>query len=168
MPYLGYALGRLVDNPYREVVETIPVLICLIFVLRLPKPSRKTDIYSKVPRVFLLLAPFSIVPLMTVPSYPGAVILLTAVVDSIAIGISEEFTFRFSVHRIWSRYSNTFYLIASSLIFGVMHFPGGIGAILLTTVLGLLFALARIGRMPIIVLILYHALIDLPGRMAVD
>ena len=167
MPYLGSALGRLVDNPYRESVETIPVLICLLFILRLPTPSHRPGVFSKIPRVVLLLAPFTIVPLMAVPSYPGAVILLTAVIDAIAIGVSEEVTFRFSLHRIWSQYGDAFFLVASALIFGVMHFPGGMGSILVSTVLGLLFGLSRIGRMPIFVLILFHALIDLPGRVAV-
>jgi len=103
---------------------------------------------------------------MEIPRYPGAVILLKAVADAIAIGVSEELTFRFSLHRLWSRYNDTFYVLVSSLVFGLMHFPGGIGSVLVTGAVGFLFALSRIGRMPITVLILYHAFIDLPGRIA--
>jgi len=137
-----------------------------MFVLRLPKQSPRPGRYSKIPRVLLLLAPFVFLPLMEIPRYPGAVILLKAVADAIAIGVSEELTFRFSLHRLWSRYNDTFYVLVSSLVFGLMHFPGGIGSVLVTGAVGFLFALSRIGRMPITVLILYHAFIDLPGRIA--
>ena len=47
----------------------------------------------------------------------------------------------------------------------MMHFPGGIGSIVITGLIGLIFALSRIAGMPIIVLIIVHAVIDFPNRL---
>ena len=168
MPLLGFALGSVSNVRYlREVVETIPVLVCLMFVLRLPE--RPKLVTSRVRRV-LLLAPLALLILgfadFSWTSYQRGTVLVLAVVDAIAIGVSEELTFRFHLHRLWSQYSATFYVVTSSLIFGVLHFRAGILAILITTIIGGSFALARIAGMSIMVLIVLHGLIDLPGRLS--
>ena len=167
MPLLGFALGNVSNVPYlREVVETIPVLMCLMFVLQLPERSRLAT--SRVRRA-LLLAPLALLILgladFSWTSYQRGTVFVLAVVDAIAIGVSEELTFRFHLHRLWSQYSAAFYVVTSSLIFGVLHFPAGILGILVATIIGGSFALARIAGMPIMVLIVLHGLIDLPGRL---
>ena len=37
------------------------------------------------------------------------------------IGVSEELTFRFSLQRLWARYGTTFFVVVSSLVFGLLH-----------------------------------------------
>lgn len=42
LTYVGYALAAYFDPPYlREVLETVPVLLALAFVLRLPRAQRQ-------------------------------------------------------------------------------------------------------------------------------
>ena len=167
MPFLGDVLGDISNVRYlRQVVETVPVLVCLGFVLQLPKRStRQMPLIARVP---LLLAPFLLLALTGEVSAtdiaPGFYAL--AAVDAVAIGVSEELTFRFSLHRLWSQCSEAFYVMTSSLIFGLAHFPDGLSAILVAAVIGGLFALARIAGLPIVVLILLHGFIDLPGRLS--
>ncbi len=166
-PFLGHALGNISNVRYlRQVVESIPVLVCLGFVLRLPKRSTlQMPLTARVPLLvlpFLLLSFTSEVTATDIE--PGFFVL--AVVDAVAIGVSEELTFRFSLHRLWSQYGAAFYVMASSLIFGLAHYADGLSAILVTAVVGGLFALARIAGMPIVVLILLHGFIDLPGQLS--
>ena len=166
-PFLGHALGDISNVRYlRQVVESIPVLVCLGFVLRLPKRSTlQMPLPARVPLLvlpFLLLSFTSEVTATDIE--PGFFVL--AVVDAVAIGVSEELTFRLSLHRLWSQYGAAFYVMASSLIFGLAHYADGLSAILVTAVVGGLFALARIAGMPIVVLILLHGFIDLPGQLS--
>ena len=90
-------------------------------------------------------------------------VLAVVVVESIAIGVSEELTFRFSLHRLWSQYSATFYVVGSALIFGVLHIPNGAEVAIISTVIGVMFGLARIAGMPIAALIVMHGFVDAPG-----
>ncbi len=152
--YLDFALGRLLDAPslqLKQEAQAILALLCLIFVLRLPKRSR-LDRESKIPRALLLLAPLPClianVAGNPVTSFPGATILLIALIDCISIGVYHELVFRFHLHRIWSRYSNAFYLLASSLLFGLIHYPRGVSIVIVASIVGMTLGLARIGGMP--------------------
>jgi membrane protease YdiL (CAAX protease family) len=161
MPLLGFILGKYSLLPYlRESVEAIPVLVCLIFVLRLPARPRM-DIPRWL-RVLFLLAPFPMF-FINVVDFPLTALQQGAVsplifVDAIAIGVSEEVTFRFSLHRLWAQKSVAYYIVFSSLIFGLMHISAGIGAVLIAGIIGASFALARVAGMPIWVLIIAHGL----------
>ena len=166
MLYAGIALARLLNvTDFRETVETVPVLICVIFVLRLPaRPPLKIH---GVWRALFLLSPFLLLSFadldfpMTI--FDRSTVLAVVVVESIAIGVSEELTFRFSLHRLWSQYSATFYVIGSALIFGVLHIPNGAEVAIVSTVIGVMFGLARIAGMPIAALIVMHGFVDAPG-----
>ncbi len=85
------------------------------------------------------------------------------VVESIAIGVSEELTFRFSLHRLWSQYSTTFFVVGSALIFGILHLPNGAEVAIVSAIIGVIFGLARIAGMPIAALIVMHGFVDAPG-----
>ncbi len=168
MLYAGVALGELVGVPrLRQTIETLPVLVCLIFVLRLP--VRPVSMMSPVWRGVLLVLPVALLGFMDF-EYPDAVmgrphLLATVAVEALAIGVSEEVTFRFSLHRVWAQYSATFYVLTSSLIFGLLHYADGLQVVVVSMAIGVLFALARVAGMPIIVLIAFHGLIDAPGRV---
>ena len=172
MPLLGYRLGHFLNAQIlQEVVQATPALICSIFVLRLPKrpaPEKKWTIL----RTLFLFAPFPFAISnafdKSFVSYPGTHMLLWATIDALAIGAGEEITFRFSLHRLWARYGNTFYVAGSSLIFGLMHFDSGVFAVVLASIIGVTFAIARIAGMPIIILILLHAVVDFPRRLPSD
>ena len=148
LPFLGHALGDISNARYlRQVVETVPVLVCLPFVLRLPKRPRQQ--MTRAARVALLLAPFLLLSLTgEVPTNTlQQSIVVLAVVDAVAIGVSEELTFRFSLHRLWSHYSAAFYVMASSVIFGLAHVADGLSAILVAAVIGLFFR-RGLGKVP--------------------
>jgi len=171
MLYLGSALGKFSNLRYfRESIETIPVLVCLFFVLRLPKRHKvKMSLYL---RIFLLIMPFLLIGFMDLKFIDkllqqDAALMLWIVLEFSAIGISEELTFRFGLHRLWSQYSPTFFVVVNSLIFGILHYPSGIEQVIITGLLGVIFSLSRIAGMPIIVLIFWHGLVDGPGVMSV-
>ena len=84
-------------------------------------------------------------------------------VESLAIGVSEELTFRFSLHRLWSQSSATSYVVWSSLMFGILHIPNGTEVAIFSAVIGVIFGLARVAGMPIAVLIVMHGFLDAPG-----
>ena len=82
------------------------------------------------------------------------------------IGVSEELTFRFSLQRLWARYGTTFFVVVSSLVFGLLHLlDDGVGVAIFSLVIALAFALARVAGMPIMALILLHGFFDLPGMI---
>lgn len=169
MPLLGYVLGEISNVRYlRQSLEAVPVLVCLIFVLRLPERPRLK--MSRLLRVLFLLAPlplfsFADLGFAEILFQQDAAFVLLIIVECIAIGVSEELTFRYGLFRLWSQYSGVFYVMASSLIFGILHFPDGIEAIFITTIIAVTFALARIAGMPIAALIVLHGFIDIPGVM---
>jgi len=170
MPFLGNYLGEISNVRYfLQSLEAIPVIVCFIFVLRLPKrPKLKM---SRLPRLIFLLLPVPLFSFMNLGFFevlfqqsPEIVALIF--LEVIMIGVSEEFTFRFSLHRLWSQYSATFYVVVSSLIFGILHYRGGIESIIITTIIGVIFSLTRIAGMPIAGLIFLHGFIDIPSLMS--
>ena len=81
-----------------------------------------------VAHTFSTLAVFTIEfrrPQLPSTIFDQAPVFAIIVVESIAIGVSEELTFRFSLHRLWSQYSSTSYVVGSALIFGILHIPIG-------------------------------------------
>jgi membrane protease YdiL (CAAX protease family) len=163
MPILGELLGEAFPFIHvLEIIETVPTLLCLIFVMRLPKPSG-----IELPRGIRI--GFLILPLLMLalvggfpPNGLGFGALTLALLNALAIGVTEEFTFRWSLHRLWGHYGSGFYVIASSLVFGLMHFHGGIQAVIITATIGVVFSLIRIAGIPVIVLVVLHGLMDLP------
>ena len=108
---------------------------------------------------------------MRISKFPAAIfddvaLLAIVAIESLAIGVSEELTFRYALHRLGSQYSATFYVVASSLNFGLLHTPEGAEVAIIAAILGTMFALARIAGAPIIVLIAIHGFVNAPGRVA--
>ena len=166
MVYIGLFLGEYVGVPHlRQTVETIPVLICSVFVLRLP--ARPQLRIQWVWRALFLLSPFLLLSVadldFPLAIFDRATVFAIIVVESIAIGVSEELTFRFSLHRLWSQYSATFFVVGSALIFGILHIPNGTEVAIISTIIGMMFGLARIAGMPIAALIVMHGFVDAPG-----
>ena len=148
-----------------ESYETIPVLVCLFFVLRLPARPKLQMSHIKRGLCFL---PIIILLSFADLDFPESIfqdssILMLIIVESLAIGVSEELTFRFGLFRLWSKYGPTFYVVFSSIIFGVLHFAGGIEYIIITGLVGVTFALARVAGAPILALIALHGFLDAPG-----
>ena len=81
------------------------------------------------------------------------------------IGMAEEMTFRGVMHAAFRALAPAWYVLISSAVFGVLHYSQGIEGIGVTSLVGLAFALARVAGMPLVALILCHALIDMPGAL---
>lgn len=167
--YAGMVMERRLDvTRYTEVLGAIPVLICSLLFLRFRAVAPVSLHWAW--RVMLLALPF--LPMFfadyTFPalSRDQATVWQFVAIQSIGIGVTEELVFRFSLYRLWSRYGATFFVVASSLLFGVLHYPLGLQVSVIATILGLAFALSRIAGMPLIVLILIHAFYDGPSIYA--
>ena len=167
MPILGETLGDAIRSiRLLEIIETIPTLLCLILVMRLPRP-----IGIELPRGLRIALVILIVLLLmlvlggfqTNGLGPGASTL--ALLNALAIGVTEETTFRWSLHRLWGHYGAGLYVIASSLVFGLMHYPLGLELIGITTIIGAVFGFLRVAGMPMIVLVVIHGLMDLPQML---
>jgi membrane protease YdiL (CAAX protease family) len=163
MPIVGEQLGEAFPFIHvLEIIETIPTLLCMIFVMRLPPP-----IGIQLPRWLRIALPILMLPLLLLvigsPSGGlGSGAFTLALLNALAIGVTEEFTFRWSLHRLWGHYGSGFYVIASSLVFGLMHYPLGVQAVIITAIIGTVFGLIRIAGMPVTVLVVLHGLMDLP------
>lgn len=163
MPIAGEQLGE--AFPFirvLEITETIPTVLCMIFVMRLPKPTG-----IQLPRWLRIVLPVLMLPLLllVLGSPSGGLssgVFTLALLNALAIGVTEELTFRWSLHRLWAHYGSGFYVMFSSLVFGLMHYPGGVQAVIITAVIGTVFALTRVAGMPVIVLVVLHGLMDLP------
>jgi len=155
---------RLRFTGFGEALGAIPVLICSVFVLRLPPAARIEARWGwralllSLPFVILLFADFGFPEF----SVNQASIWIVVVVQALGVGVSEELTFRFGLHRLWANYGAWFYVIASSAIFGVLHYPLGLQVSLISGVIGVAFAASRVAGMPLIPLILLHAFFDGP------
>ena len=163
--FLGTILeSRLRFTGYGEALGAIPVLICAAFVLRLP-PHAPIDIRWYW-RVILLILPFGLLPLadLRFPEFAAsqAGVWLVVLAQALGVGVSEELTFRFGLHRLWSHYGALFYVVASSAIFAALHYPLGLQVSIITGVIGIAFAASRVAGMPLVPLVLLHAFFDAP------
>lgn len=167
--YLGMVLERHINvTRYTEILGAIPVLVCSLYFLKMPQvqPIQVRLLF----RVILLSLPF--LPLLFArydfPSLSSSTsaVWLFIIIQSIAIGITEELTFRFNLQRLWSRYGAAFFVVASSMLFGLLHYPLGLQVTIIATIIGFAFSLSRVAGMPLIVLIFLHAFYDGPGIYA--
>ena len=149
---------------YGEALGAIPVLICAVFVLRLPPPATITIRWGW--RLLLLGLPLLLLALadFRFPEFSAsqAAVWMVVVVQALGIGVSEELTFRFSLHRLWSHFGALFYVLASSTVFAVLHFPLGLQVSIISGVIGAVFAASRMAGMPLVPLIIFHAFLDIP------
>lgn len=156
--------ARLRFTGFGEALGAIPVLICAMFMLRLPPAAPITA--GRIMRAILLALPLILLPLadLTFPALSAdqAAVWSLVVLQTLGIGISEELTFRFGLHRLWSHYGAIFYVLASSFVFGALHYPLGLQASIITGIIGAIFAASRAAGMPLVVLILFHAFLDAP------
>ena len=165
--YVGSALGELLAyRVVRETVETIPVLLCLALVLRYTPPAQAMSLHWAL-RTLFLAAPFVGITLsdVSLEASPDVWILGIAAWEATMIGVSEELIFRFSLQRLWAKFGHVFFIAASSLLFGALHLEDGLAVAVVSCLLGLTFALARVAGMPIIVLILVHGFYDYPAMI---
>ena len=152
----------------RETIETIPVLICFALILRYTKPPQRPQLHWAW-RTLFLVAPFSLLTLANLDFPPSVfenkMLMVAAAWEAAMVGVAEELTFRFGLQRLWARYGASFFVIVSTLIFGLLHLEDSVGVAIFSAICGLMFALARVAGMPIVVLIIIHGLLDLPGMI---
>lgn len=169
MPIVGEQIGELLQIWHLlELIEAVPAVVCALFVSRLPRP---VEAAMRIGVRAACLIPLLLLVVLGVGGLPVRELALDRTLalifaNAIAIGVTEELTFRYSLHRVWLRYGPSLYVVLSSLIFGLAHFPGGAAAIGITTVLGAIFGLARTAGTPVLILIIIHGLIDLPEMTA--
>jgi membrane protease YdiL (CAAX protease family) len=156
--------SRLRVTGYGEAFGAIPVLVCALLVRRLPPAQPITVGWGW--RALLLALPLGLLPLadLTFPEFSAnqAAVWLVLVAQTLGIGVSEELTFRFGLHRLWSHYGAVFYVLASSAVFGALHYPLGLQACIITGIIGAALAASRAAGMPLIPLIAFHAFLDAP------
>jgi len=163
--FLGTVLeARFRFTGYGEALGAIPVLVCAIFVLRLPPPATISVGWGW--RLPLLGLPLALLPLADLRfpelSASQAGVWTIAIIQALGIGISEELTFRFGLHRLWSHFGALFYILASSAVFGALHFPLGLQISIISGIIGAVFAASRMAGMPLVSLIVFHAFLDFP------
>jgi len=164
--YAGMVMERRLDwTRYTEVLGAIPVLFCSLLILRI-HPARPLRMPGLL-RTVVLALPF--LPLFFASyafpewSRDQAAAWTFIIIQTLAIGVTEELVFRFSLYRLWSQYGATFYVAASALLFGVLHYPLGVQVSVIATIIGLAFGASRVAGMPLLVLILLHAFYDGPS-----
>lgn len=156
---------RLRFTGYGEALGAIPVLICAVFVFRLPPAAQLNVRWGW--RALLLVLPFVIL-LFADFRFPAfsvsqSTLWIAVIVNALGVGVSEEVTFRYSLHRLWSHYGALFYVIASSTVFAVGHYPLGLQVSIISGIIGAAFAASRVAGMPLIPLIILHAFFDAPA-----
>lgn len=165
----AFFLGTVLEFRFRftgfgEAVAAIPVLVCAVFVLRLPPPVPIRVKWGW--RVLLLALPFLILPLadLRFPQFSAAQasVWMVVLIQALGVGVSEELTFRFGLHRLWSHYGAVFYVIASATLFGLLHYPLGLQISVISGIIGALFGASRAAGMPLVPLIILHAFLDTP------
>jgi len=159
-----YLEAKLRFTGYGEAFGALPVLVCALCVLRLPPAAPISVRWGW--RVLLLALPLTLLPLADL-SFPElsaehASVWMIVLVQALGIGVSEELTFRFGLHRLWSHYGALFYILASSAVFGALHYPLGLQASIITGFIGAAFAASRAAGMPLVPLIAFHAFLDAP------
>jgi len=156
--------SRLRFTGYGEAFGALPVLVCALFVRQLPPAAPITVGWRW--RALLLALPLGLLPLadLTFPelSADQAAVWLVLLAQTLGIGVSEELTFRFGLHRLWSHYGAIFYVVASSTVFGALHYPLGLQASIITGIIGATLAASRAAGMPLALLIAFHAFLDAP------
>lgn len=127
-----------------------------------------------IPSVLLILPPFlfliwnwSANPIEDYPMNGDNVVqILRVVIFCLLVGLGEELLFRGYVFSLCSRWNLSVALIVSSTVFGLLHyFDNGWSGVVLALAFGFGLGLARIARTPIWVLVLVHALINLPVEL---
>lgn len=78
------------------------------------------------------------------------------------VGLSEELLFRGYFFALLRHVNPAICLLVVSLIFGIFHYRLGTQGLVFAGIIGLSFGLARLAGMPLLLLMLLHALIDLP------
>jgi membrane protease YdiL (CAAX protease family) len=164
-----FLVGTVLESRFRftgigEALGAIPVLVCAVFVCRLPQPATITVSWGW--RLLLLGLPLVLLPLadFKFPEFAAsqAAVWMVVIVQAFGIGVSEEVTFRFALHRLWSHFGALFYVFASSTVFGVLHFPLGLQVSIISAIIGAIFAASRVAGMPLVPLIIFHAFLDVP------
>jgi len=163
--FLGMILeSRLRFTGYGEAFGAMPVLVCALFLRRLPPAAPITVGWGW--RALLLALPLGLLPLADLRfpelSADQAAVWLVLLIQTLGIGVSEELTFRFGLHRLWSHYGAVFYVLASSTVFGALHYPLGLQASIITGIIGAALATSRAAGMPLVPLIVFHAFLDAP------
>ena len=153
----------------RVLISAIPC-VALYIALSAKKPrSPRFPVPLAVPKGFLLLSPCLFILInfagRPVANIPGFDLFFHAVVFCLLVGLGEELMFRGVFFVILDEWRLPMCLLISSLIFGLCHFHHGIVHMGTTFVAGLAFGLARIAGMPLSLLVLIHAIVDLPSQL---
>ncbi len=154
-----------------EAMTAVPGVV-LFFLIRSKIDRTGQDrkvFFSNLPKTLLVVSPFWFLmanwigqPLTEVPSTS---VLLNAVIFCLLTGIGEELMFRgylFHICEEWSRWTA---LLVTSLIFGLFHANQGWEIFGYALIVGLSYGAARIAGVPLWVLILFHALNNLPNNL---
>ena len=103
---------------------------------------------------------------MHLSKWPDVGTVSKVAVYCVLIGVAEELTFRGVIHAAFRALSPAWYVVISSVLFGVLHYSQGLEGIGITFIVGLAFGLAKVADMPLLALILCHAVIDMPGALS--
>lgn len=92
---------------------------------------------------------------------PGSLDVPLAVAATSLVFVEESIYRGFALPSLRARYGTTWAVVITSVAFGLLHWGNGIGAILVTTIFGLLFAAVFLWRRNLVAATVAHALYNL-------
>jgi membrane protease YdiL (CAAX protease family) len=91
--------------------------------------------------------------------------VIKGLLNLLCIGVFEELIFRGILFRAFQGSSMALYVLVTSIIFGLLHYHQGYIGVVITTVVGSSYALARVAGTPLILLIACHAAVNFPSYL---
>ncbi len=153
------ALFLLISKIIQSVIVGLTVIAFVIICRGFPKPhpERKQHWLIALPAIWLIANAFQVAFL----KIPVTHVLIVTLGASFFVAFTEEFVFRYVLHRTLAGFSTAIYVIISSSIFGMMHYQGhGAAGVFSTMFIGATLDMARVKGAPMWLLIFFHALID--------
>lgn len=90
--------------------------------------------------------------------------VLKVIIISFFIGLSEEVFFRGILYNLFY-YNKIIFLMISTLLFALFHYDQASIGIFFASFVGLALGMARLSKTPLWILILTHAMIDIPSMI---
>ena len=102
------------------------------------------------------------------PNFLPHEIWLRVLLFYLLVGAGEEVFFRGFLFALMRDVLPTVSLLVTSLTFGLLHFQDGIQNVVFAGIVGLGYGLARQAGMSLVLLVLLHWLINVPGHLPHD
>lgn len=172
---LGYAIPLFIVNNFLEddLIKSllVTIFVLLFFAIHVVNNRNNPLVFQSpiISKYILWVLPFlAILVAFIIVFSPFPRFELNSffyiIVLCLSIGLSEEIIFRGILFRIFQKTKFPIYLLVSAILFGLLHTSQGLIGVISATMGGLIFGLARISGFPLFLLIICHAIVDIPGK----